>query len=98
MEKLLNKYRDFVNETSKNNLHGDEDHAILGMCSEVGELADIAKKSFKYDFLKRRGMYKDELGDVFWYFTLMCNAFGINLKDIIEFNIKKLEERNASRR
>ena len=35
----------------------------------------------------------NEIGDVLWYLTLICSAFGWNLDYALEANIKKLRER-----
>ena len=68
-------------------------HAVLGIQSEGGELADNVKK-WKYYFqnLDVENL-KEELGDCLWYIALACNACGFSLSDVMEGNIRKLQKR-----
>jgi NTP pyrophosphatase (non-canonical NTP hydrolase) len=79
-----------------------KDDAImaLGLAGESGEVVDCMKKIIRG---KRKFLGKDikeiegelllELGDVLYYLTMIANRFNISLKDVIESNVKKLEER-----
>jgi NTP pyrophosphatase (non-canonical NTP hydrolase) len=65
----------------------------LGLAGEAGEVIDAIKKwmfqGHDIDPLDLLG----EIGDVLWYLTLMCSAFGYDPDYAIQANIKKLRER-----
>ncbi len=71
----------------------DDIHMILGMQTEVAEIADVYKKYIAYnkplDFVN----IKEEIGDVLWYIANLCNLHGWDMENIMETNIKKLEAR-----
>ena len=67
--------------------------AGLGMAGESGEVLDMIKKwVFQEKPLDLKHLQK-ELGDLLWYFALMCNSFGFDWGEIKQTNIKKLEAR-----
>lgn len=71
----------------------DDLHMVLGMQTEVAEIADVYKKCIAYkkplDFVN----IKEEIGDVMWYIANLCNMNGWDLRDILTTNIAKLEAR-----
>lgn len=71
----------------------DDLHMVLGMQTEVAEIADAYKKTIAY--LKPLDLVnvKEELGDVMWYIANLCNIHGWDLRDILATNIAKLEAR-----
>jgi len=73
-------------------------HSILGLASEVGEIADQLKKSIFYGKDLDVVNLAEELGDVFWYEALMTNELAtthpeISFDSIEEINIAKLKKR-----
>lgn len=71
----------------------------VGLASESGEVAEIVKKILfqgkKYDeesifHLKR------EMGDVLFYFNMLCLALDVSIDDIMEINVNKLQNRYPS--
>jgi len=73
-------------------------HAVLGLASEAGEIADQLKKHFFYGKPLDVVNLGEELGDMFWYQALMANELGtthpeINFDSIEETNIAKLKKR-----
>lgn len=69
---------------------------LSGLAEETGEVLGINKKilrGFKKDEGYHRDDYLEELGDVLWYLTACCWAFGTTLDEIWELNKKKLNER-----
>ena len=67
--------------------------AALGLVGEAGEVAEIWKKHLLYgDPLDEEALLL-EMGDVLWYFTLMCIDAGFTLEEIMEANMKKLRAR-----
>jgi len=71
----------------------DDLHMVLGMQTEVAEIADVYKKNIAYKKLIDYVNIKEELGDAMWYIANLCNMHGWDLRDILDTNIAKLEAR-----
>ena len=68
-------------------------NASMGLCGESGEVIDLVKKHlFQGHDLDEKVLIK-ELGDVAWYLAEAATALNVNLSEILEKNIKKLENR-----
>lgn len=68
-------------------------NASMGLCGESGEVIDLVKKHlFQGHDLDDKKLIK-ELGDVAWYLAEAATALNVNLSEILEKNIKKLENR-----
>ena len=68
-------------------------NAAMGLCGESGEVIDLVKKHlFQGHDLDDEKIIK-ELGDVAWYLAEAATALNVNLSEILEKNIKKLENR-----
>lgn len=68
-------------------------HAIIGLCTEVGELQDHFKQGIWYNNDKGIENLKEELGDILWYIALFCDTFKWSLEEIMVANIEKLKIR-----
>jgi NTP pyrophosphatase (non-canonical NTP hydrolase) len=77
------------------NLGGEMDnvHYIFGMLTELGELADIFKKNIAYKKTIDWVNAKEELGDFCWYLANFCKKNDLDLEEILDTNIAKLEAR-----
>jgi len=75
-------------ETREQNLH-----MVLGMVTEVGELADVYKRKLAYGKAEDFTNVKEEIGDLMWYVVNFCNLHGFDLEDILATNIAKLKAR-----
>lgn len=74
--------------------HNRQEYTVIGLAAEAGEVLSLAQKAKRnYRYIDRDKLI-DELGDVLWYFTGICNEFDIDTDDIIKFNMEKLKERN----
>lgn len=71
----------------------DDLHMVLGMQTEVAEIADVYKKYMAYGKELDLVNVKEEIGDVAWYLANICNLHGWDLRDILDTNIKKLQAR-----
>ena len=71
----------------------DDLHMVLGMQTEVAEIADVYKKCIAYKKPLDLINIKEELGDAMWYIANLCNMHGWDLRDILDTNIAKLEAR-----
>lgn len=67
--------------------------AALGLAGETGEVIDQVKKHLFHGHEVDLAQMKDELGDVLWYFMLVCQACGFSLADIMSANVAKLRKR-----
>lgn len=68
-------------------------HAVLGLTSEVGELADALKKHLIYGKALDLVNVIEETGDVLWYEALALAAVKGQLSDAMAKNIAKLQKR-----
>ena len=68
-------------------------NAAMGLCGESGEVIDLVKKHlFQGHDLDDEKLIK-ELGDVAWYSAEAATALNVDISEILEKNIKKLENR-----
>ena len=66
--------------------HRHHDTLATGLREEAEEVEDALQ-------MGTRGQVLDELGDVLWYVTIMANAQGSDLSEIMKINYNKLEQR-----
>ncbi len=72
-------------------------YPTLGLCGEVGEVADKIKKVLR----DRDGVFDPqvledlalELGDVLWYVSQLASELGVDLESIARANLAKLASR-----
>ena len=71
--------------------------SVVGMLAESGEFAEVVKKKlFQADtqFTSDEVFHmKRELGDVLWYWVQGCRALGFTPDEVMDENIRKLEQR-----
>ena len=65
----------------------------MGLCGETGEVVDYIKKGVYHGHLLNLKKLSEEIGDVMWYLTNLATLLGLPMEEILEENIKKLEER-----
>jgi NTP pyrophosphatase (non-canonical NTP hydrolase) len=68
-------------------------HGMFGLNSESGEIADTLKRWLYYHQPLDEDNLKEEIGDLLWYVALLCNTLGIQMRDCMESNIRKLRKR-----
>lgn len=68
-------------------------HMIFGLVTEVGELADLYKKYMAYGKEFEPVDIKNEMGDILWYLANLATLEGLDLTEIMDFNISKLKKR-----
>lgn len=81
-------------------------YPILGLLSEAGEVADVAKRALRdgagvASLLPggddaRRAALAEELGDVLWYVAAVARDAGFDLDDIAKANLAKLARRERN--
>ena len=74
-------------------------YTALGLAGEVGEICNEIKKVYRDDngviTEKRRANLVAEFGDVLWYLARVTDELNIDMLDVIERNVSKLEDRLA---
>lgn len=68
-------------------------NASLGLAGEAGEFADELKKALFQGHPLDEDKLKNELGDILWYTALGAEALRVSLGEVMEANIRKLEDR-----
>lgn len=71
----------------------DDLHMILGMQTEVAEMADVYKKHIAYGKPLDLVNIKEEIGDALWYIANLCNYNAWDMREIMQTNIDKLQAR-----
>ena len=92
------EYQELASRTEKP-LHTQErlQHALLGITSEAGEIADTIKKHVIYGQALDLDNVAEEIGDIMWYIALLANATGLDLGNCMSLNIAKLKVRYPNR-
>lgn len=68
-------------------------HGSMGMVTESGELMDAIKKNFIYGADLDKVNMQEELGDIMWYWILICRFYSWDPALILKMNIDKLSLR-----
>lgn len=71
-------------------------NGVMGLCGEAGEVIDLVKKHLHQGHELDHVKVVEELGDVLWYCALIAEAVGATLSEVMQDNIRKLEERYPS--
>jgi hypothetical protein len=95
----LREYQKAAVQTSEPQLVGPDaaTAATFGLVQAVGSIGRIYKKlSYqKTDPQDHRELMSTELGDVLWYTSAVATAFGLNLEDIAQKNLRLTRDRYA---
>lgn len=68
-------------------------HAMIGLCTESGEIQDQVKKHIFYGKEIDKTNLVEELGDLMWYIAIAADTLGVSLEEIMQRNNDKLEAR-----
>jgi NTP pyrophosphatase (non-canonical NTP hydrolase) len=71
----------------------DAIHMLMGLQTELGELTDNFKRTYAYNADFDYVNLKEELGDMHWYWTGLCDIFELDQEDVLDANINKLRVR-----
>jgi len=86
---------EFENEsfTPDNDTSEPDLHAVIGICTEAGELLEAMYKhkwkQEEFDVVNA----KEEIGDIFWYMAILFRNYKWKIKSIWNRNIEKLTKR-----
>lgn len=95
---LRDKLQDYISmteDTRNKQLTKDQQivYCCLGLAGEAGEVIDHVKKHEFHGHDLNMEEVKNELGDVFWCFTVLRETLGFSLEEIMDANIQKLRAR-----
>ena len=68
-------------------------YPLLGLISEIGEVASVIKKNIRDDAFIDKNNIEHELGDCLWYLAMISEDLGLDLDTIAAKNIAKLKNR-----
>lgn len=90
----LKEYQDLCKTTAKKFDNPEIEIATwgLGITGEAGDIASCIKKTFAHKNDVREGI-KENIGDILWYTSMICNFFEWDLNEILNQNIEKLKKR-----
>jgi len=91
----LKEYQELCKRTAKKDFQTPMEEILCWGCGVSGEAGDIAsciKKTFAHKKDVKEGI-KENIGNMLWYASMICNFFGWNLDEILDENIEKLKKR-----
>ncbi len=83
-------------------------YLALGLAGESGEVADCVKKILRLGEVEAAsesnlGYVRNqkveavgELGDVLYYWVMLCEALGVSPQEVMQANVRKLQGRKAA--
>lgn len=69
------------------------EYLALGLASEAGEVAGIIKKHIRDGGEISVAKVIDEIGDVLWYISELCNTLKVDMGVVSMQNLEKLQDR-----
>lgn len=96
------EYQKYVRESMSSAY--DNKLAAVALVEEVGECLGVIKKQSIYSdmskFVTKYGMpveekIKDEMGDILYQYFVLAAQYGLDIQDIMEYNVNKLNERHG---
>lgn len=72
-------------------------HAMIGMCTEAGEVQDAVKKHVFYGKELDRPNLIEELGDIMWYIAIATDVLDTTLEEVMQKNSDKLRARYGNK-
>jgi len=97
MNKYQEKIKKFTEDRNWNQFHNPKD-LLLGIVEEVGEFRNIIKweqdpEKIKGIMMKNIDEVKDNIGDIFWFLSLLANSCDIDIDSAIKEVIGENEKR-----
>ena len=85
-------YKDFTRNTARYPKRREKEYLMLGLMNEAGEVGGAYKKEIR-DRVDNTELIIDELGDVLWYLTRLCDVYGVEISELMVNNMDKLFNR-----
>jgi NTP pyrophosphatase (non-canonical NTP hydrolase) len=90
---MFDSYQDFTDSTAIYPKETELEYLLLGLTSEVGELAGKVKKEIRDGKIVETEDFLKELGDILWYVARLAAHKDVYLSDVAQMNIEKLNSR-----
>lgn len=92
---IVSIYPLLVEKTCRSDLPFKEQviNAVIGLCGETGEVADLIKKTIYQGHPLDVNHLVEEIGDVLYYLTWLSILFEVDISEIAYENMNKLNER-----
>ena len=85
-------YTDFTRRTAKYPKRREKEYLMIGLMNEAGEVGGAYKKEIR-DRIDNTDLIVDELGDVLWYLTRLCDVYDVKISELMVNNMDKLFNR-----
>ena len=85
-------YMDFTRKTAKYPKRREKEYLMIGLMNEAGEVGGAFKKEIR-DHVDNTELILDEMGDVLWYLTRLCDVYDIKISELMVNNMDKLFNR-----
>ena len=85
-------YTDFTRKTAKYPKRREKEYLMIGLMNEAGEVGGAYKKEIR-DRIDNTDLIVDELGDVLWYLTRLCDVYDVKISELMVNNMDKLFNR-----
>jgi|TARA_R100001143_G_C3349563_1_gene128736 NTP pyrophosphatase (non-canonical NTP hydrolase) len=85
-------YMDFTRRTARYPKRREKEYLMIGLMNEAGEVGGAYKKEIR-DNINNTDLIIDEMGDVLWYLTRLCDVYDIKISELMTNNISKLFQR-----
>jgi len=85
-------YMDFTRRTAKYPKRREKEYLMIGLMNEAGEVGGAFKKEIR-DNINNKDLIVDEMGDVLWYLTRLCDVYDVKLSELMMNNMDKLFQR-----
>ncbi len=85
-------YMDFTRKTARYPKRREKEYLMLGLMNEAGEVGGAFKKEIR-DHVENTDLIIDEMGDVLWYLTRLCDVYDIKISELMVNKIDKLLSR-----
>ena len=88
-------YMDFTRKTAKYPKRREKEYLMIGLMNEAGEVGGAFKKEIR-DRIDNTDLIIDEMGDVLWYLTRLCNVYDVKISELMINNMDKLYNRMST--
>ena len=72
----------------------DENYVLMNWVAETGEFFGHLAKAIRDNTQIDGELLAKEIGDVLWHLSALCDDMGIELADVAQVNLDKLESRH----
>jgi NTP pyrophosphatase (non-canonical NTP hydrolase) len=72
----------------------DENYVLMNIVAELGEFFGHLAKATRDETKIEPAVLLKELGDMLWHISALCDDMGVELSDVAEMNLDKLESRH----